>query len=127
MKIDLTLLLEYLAKYCYYDYFQLIIKTLEHYILFAVHELELINSMAYGTRRFNTAFTRVLQKSLSLAESTQLLVLLHISLRSILILSSHLRLGLPKGEMDCLMEENHQQKLTEYGTIFNLTIQAVNQ
>jgi hypothetical protein len=89
--------------------------------------INFINSMAYGTRRFNTAFTRVLQKSLSLAESTQLLVLLHISLRSILILSSHLRLGLPKGEMDCLMEENHQQKLTEYGTIFNLTIQAVNQ
>ena len=51
--------------------------------------------MAYGTRRFNTAFTRVL--SLSWAESTQLPALIPISSRSILILSSHLKLGLPKG------------------------------
>ena len=35
--------------------------------------------------------------SLSRAESTQLLVLIPISLRSVLILSSHLCLGLPKG------------------------------
>ena len=34
--------------------------------------------------------------SLSLAESTQFLVLMHISLRYILILSSHLHLGLDK-------------------------------
>ena len=45
--------------------------------------------MAYDTRRFNATFTR--------AESTQFLVLILISLRSTIILSSHLRLGLPKG------------------------------
>ena len=53
--------------------------------------------MPYGTRRFNVAFTRAFQKSLSWAESTQFLVLIPISLKSTLILSSHLRLGLPKG------------------------------
>ena len=52
--------------------------------------------MAYGTRRFNAAFTRALQYSLSWTESTRFLVLLAISLRSILILSSHVRLGFPK-------------------------------
>ena len=50
-------------------------------------------SMVYGTRRFNTAFTRALQSYPSLAESTQFLVLITISLRSIIIMSSHLRLG----------------------------------
>jgi hypothetical protein len=49
--------------------------------------------MAYGTRRFNVAFTRCLQLSLSWAESTQLPTMIPISSRSILILSSHLRLG----------------------------------
>ena len=55
------------------------------------------NSVAYGTRRFNAAFTTTLQYSLSLAESLQLLVSIPISLRSILILSSQLLIGLPKG------------------------------
>ena len=61
--------------------------------------IQYTNSMAYGTRRFIAAFTRALQQSLSSAESTQFLVLLglHISLKSILILSSHLRLELSKG------------------------------
>ena len=58
---------------------------------------ELTNSMAYGTQRFNAAFTRALEYSLSWAESTQLPALIPISWRSILIISSHLRLGLPKG------------------------------
>ena len=53
--------------------------------------------MAYGTRRFNVAFTRALVEFLSWAESTQFLVLIPISSRLILILSSHLILGLPKG------------------------------
>ena len=44
----------------------------------------------------NAAFTRALQSYLSWAESVQVLVLIPVSLRSILILSSHLRLGLPK-------------------------------
>ena len=52
--------------------------------------------MAYGTRRFNAAFTRALHLSLSCAESTQFHVLITISLKSILILSSYLFLGHPK-------------------------------
>ena len=51
--------------------------------------------MAYGTRKFNTAFTRF--SSNSYPKSTQLLVFITISTRSIIIWSSHLRLGLPKG------------------------------
>ena len=52
--------------------------------------------MDYGYRRFNAAFTSDLQQFLSWAESNQFLVLIPISLRPILILSSHLRIGLLK-------------------------------
>ena len=52
--------------------------------------------MAYGTRRFNAAFTRALEQYLSWAEWIQFLVLIPISLRCILVVSSHLCLGLPK-------------------------------
>ena len=52
--------------------------------------------MAYEIWKFSAAFTRVPQ-SPSWAESTQFLVLIPNSLRSILILSSYLCLGLPKG------------------------------
>ena len=58
--------------------------------------IALTNSMTYETRRFNAVFTRSIQESLSWVESTQFLVLMSISLRSILILSSYLRLRLPK-------------------------------
>jgi hypothetical protein len=51
----------------------------------------------YGTRRFITAFTRALHWSLSWARSIQSPPSYPISLRSILILSTHLRLGLPSG------------------------------
>ena len=54
-------------------------------------ETQLTNSMSYVTQRFNATFTRALQSSLSWAESIQCLILIPISLRSILILSSHLR------------------------------------
>ena len=57
----------------------------------------LINLMAHGTWRFNAAFMRALQWSLSWAESTQFHVLITISLGSILIWSSQLCVGLPKG------------------------------
>ena len=43
------------------------------------------------------AFKRALQQSLSWAELTQILLLTRISLRSILILSCHLRLDLTRG------------------------------
>jgi hypothetical protein len=46
----------------------------------------------YGTRRFNTVFTRARHWSLSLATPSH-----PISLRSILILYTHLRHGLPSG------------------------------
>jgi len=49
----------------------------------------------YGTRRFITAFTSVRHLSLSWASSIQSIPPHPSSWRSILILSSHLRLGLP--------------------------------
>ena len=51
----------------------------------------------YGPRRFITAFTSVRHLSLSWASSIQSVSLHPTSWRSILILSSHLRLGLPSG------------------------------
>ena len=52
--------------------------------------------MSYGTQRFSAAFSRALRSFLSWAESIQFLLFIPISLRSILILASHLYLGLPK-------------------------------
>ena len=51
--------------------------------------------MIYETCKFNAAFTRALQQSLSWAESIQLLVFIPISLRSILMSSSQ-HLGFSK-------------------------------
>jgi hypothetical protein len=51
----------------------------------------------YGTRSFNSVFTRALHWSLSLAISIQSTPSHHISLRFILMLSTHLHLGLPSG------------------------------
>jgi len=51
----------------------------------------------YGTRRFITAFTSARHLSLSWARSIQSVPPHPTSWRSILILSSHLRLGLPSG------------------------------
>jgi hypothetical protein len=51
----------------------------------------------YGTRRFNTVFTRALHWCLSWAISIQSTSSHHISLRFILILSTHLLLGLSSG------------------------------
>ena len=51
----------------------------------------------YGTRRFTTALTSVRHLSLSWASPTQSTYPHPTSWRSILILSTHLRLGLPSG------------------------------
>jgi hypothetical protein len=51
----------------------------------------------YGTRRFITEFTRALHLHLSWARPTQSKTFTPISKRSILMLSIHLRLGLPSG------------------------------
>jgi hypothetical protein len=51
----------------------------------------------YGTQRFITVFTRALHWSLSWARSIQSIPPNPIYLRSILILSTHLHLGLPGG------------------------------
>ena len=51
----------------------------------------------HGTRRFITALTSVCQLSLSWVSSIQSIYPHPISWRSILILSTHLRLGLPSG------------------------------
>jgi hypothetical protein len=51
----------------------------------------------YGTRRFIAVFTRALHWSLYWARSIQSIPSQPIYLRSILILSTHLRLGLPNG------------------------------
>ena len=54
-------------------------------------------SVFYGTRRFITAFTSVQHLSLSWANSIQSMPPHATAWRSFLILSSHLRLGLPSG------------------------------
>jgi hypothetical protein len=51
----------------------------------------------YGTRRFITVFTRALHLSLSWVRSIQSIPPHPVSLRSILILYTHLCLGLPRG------------------------------
>jgi hypothetical protein len=61
--------------------------------------LQLVNKFPafYGTRSFITAFTSARHLSLSWASSIQSITPHPTSWRSILILSSHLRLGLPSG------------------------------
>jgi hypothetical protein len=54
-------------------------------------------SAFYGTRRFIIVFTSALRRSLSCARSIQSIPPHPFSLRSILILSTHLRFGLPSG------------------------------
>jgi hypothetical protein len=62
-------------------------------------DLQLVKKLPvfYGTRRFITAFTSARHPSLSWANSIQSIPLHPTSWRSVLILSSHLRLGLPSG------------------------------
>jgi hypothetical protein len=54
-------------------------------------------SFLYGTRRFITVFTHVRHRTLSSGSRIQFAPSILTSLKSILMLSSHLRLGLPAG------------------------------
>jgi hypothetical protein len=56
-----------------------------------------ISYFLYGTRRFITVFTKARYWTLSRASQIQFASSIPISLRPILMLSSHLRLGLPSG------------------------------
>jgi hypothetical protein len=53
--------------------------------------------LSYGTQRFITVFTKSHHRTLSWASRIQFVPSIPISLRPILMLSSHLRLGLPSG------------------------------
>jgi hypothetical protein len=63
-------------------------------------------SAFYGTRRFITAFTNAHQLSVSWASSIQSIPPHPTSGRSILILSSHLRLGLPSALFPSVVPTN---------------------
>jgi hypothetical protein len=56
-----------------------------------------ISCFLYGTQKFITVFTKARHWTLSWAKRIQFVPSIPISLRSILMLSSHLRLGLPSG------------------------------
>ena len=74
------------------------------FVNFRYIKIHLTNAKTYETLRFNVAFTMALQYTYPV-ESIHFLVWTPISLRSILILSSHLRLGTPtfnlSGYMPC--------------------------
>jgi hypothetical protein len=70
-----------------------------HYSRVLLEKLVKKFPVLYGTRRFITAFISARQLSLSWASSIQSIPPHPTSWRSILILSSHLRLGLPSGSL----------------------------
>jgi hypothetical protein len=77
--------------------------SLTHSWSWALHEkppvVQLLKNFTelYGTRMFITVFTKSLHFSLSWATQIHFISSYPISLKSILILSTHLRLGLPSG------------------------------
>ena len=73
-------------------------------LLVSLHPLT--NPMGYGTWRFDATFSRSLHLYLSWAESTQFFELTPIYLRSILILSSHLCVDLPRGHFPVVFPVN---------------------
>ena len=68
----------------------------------------------YGTRRFITTFTSTSNLSLSRSSSIQSISLHPTTCRTILILSSHLRLGLPSGLIPWLSHQNPAQAPPPY-------------
>ena len=80
----------------------------------------------HGTRRFITALTSVRQLSLSWAGPIQSIHPHPISWRSILILSTHLRLGLPSGHAHTIprthITEDNAQEVLVIGITQNTTI-----
>ena len=75
----------------------------------------------FGTRRFITVFTSALHLSLSWANSIQSAQPLPTSWRSILILSSHLRLGLPTRHFTRHIVDNLLDFKTTNDSIFKIT------
>jgi hypothetical protein len=75
----------------------------------------------YGTQRFITVFTTCLQWSLSWARWIQSTSSHPISLRSILILSSHLRLGLPNSLPSRFFNQNIVRCENYYCWTFSVT------
>ena len=88
--ICINLLLTYLLAYLHTPLSRVLLEKLTGFQLVKKF------SAFYGTRKFITAFTIARHLSISWASSIQSLTPHPTSLRSILILSSHLRLGLPK-------------------------------
>ena len=86
----------YWAKVKYYTY---LITSWCRVLLGKLTGLQLVKKFPafHGTRRFITALTSVRHLSLSWASPIQSIYPHPISWRSILILSTHLRLGLPSG------------------------------
>jgi hypothetical protein len=76
----------------------------------------------YGNRRFNTEFTRALYLSLFWARPIQSTLPHSTSTRSILILSNHLRLGLPSGLLPSGFPTNKStnHEALRYAVFFNL-------
>ena len=82
------------AAYCLLTY---LLTPRSRVLLEKLAGFQLLLPTFYGTRRFITAFTRARHLSLSWARSIQSMFPHPNFWRSILILSSHLRLGLPSG------------------------------
>jgi hypothetical protein len=77
------------------------------------------------TRRFNTVFTRALHWSLSWATSIQSTPPHLISLRTILILSTYLRLSLPSGLFPSVFPTNNSSVLRYFISALDLCVDIV--
>jgi hypothetical protein len=75
------------------------------------------NILTYGTIRFIVVFTQARHWTLSWASWIQFAPSIPISLRSILMLSSHLRLGLPSGLLPSGLPFRYNNKFLRWGVV----------